>query len=603
MFGHDGSSMRYSPLDQVNTQNVQNLTIAWTYHLNTTGPQPTKSGPASRGGGRHSSEATPIVVGDMLYMPTPYGTIVALQPETGTEIWTYKLDHGHPDARGVAYWGGDGSTPASVLFGTSDGRLMSLNAKTGKLTAGFGTDGTVNLKADADNGFHDAQYDMSSPPTVYKDLVFTGGAVQESPGRGPSGDIRAWDVHTGKMVWRFHSVPRPGETGNNTWADESWKDRSGTNVWGLMSVDVKRGLLFLPFGSATYDFYGADRVGENLFGNSLVALNAETGKLVWYFQVVHHDLFDYDLESAPVLMDIKKEGKTIPVVAVTEKNGLLFILDRRNGAPVFGVEERPVPASDVPGEQAWPTQPFPVKPVPLGKNSFSPDEIATVTPEQKRVCEDLFASAGGMVGGGPFTPFGLKMTIEMPGTIGVSNWPGMSADPKLGYLFINTSNLADVGQMVKQHPGSDPPYERASPWGEYARFWNNERFWPCQQPPWGELWAINANTGDVAWKIPFGTIPELDEKGIHGTGSLNFGGPITTAGGLLFIAASNDQLFHAYDVRNGKLLWQTQLPTGSYTVPMTYKGKNGKQYVLAVATGGSFYDTTAGDSVIAYSLP
>ncbi len=595
--------MRYSPLDQVNTHNVQNLSTAWTYHLNRSGPQPTKYGTVSSGGGRHSSEATPIVVDDTMYMPTPYGTIVALHPETGKEIWTYTMDRGHPAGRGVAYWGGDNKTPASILFGTSDGRLISLNAKTGKLTAAFGTDGIVDLKADADNGYHVAQYDMSSPPTVYKNLVFTGGAVQESPGRGASGDIRAWDVHTGKMVWRFHSVPHPGETGNDTWPDDSWKDRSGTNVWGLMSVDAKRGLLFLPFGSPTYDFYAPDRKGAGLFGNCLVALNAETGKLVWYYQVVHHDLFDYDLESAPVLLDINKDGNTIPAVAVTEKNGLLFILDRRNGTPVFGVEERPVPGSDVPGEQPWPTQPFPVKPVPLGKNSFSPDEIATVTPEQKKYCEDLLASAGGMVGGGPFTPFGLKMTIEMPGTIGVSNWPGMSADPKLGYLFVNTVNLADVGQMVKQHPGSDPLYERTSPWGQYARFWNNDKFWPCQQPPWGELWAINANTGDVAWKIPFGTVPELDAKGIHGTGSLNFGGPITTAGGLLFIAASNDHLFHAYDASNGKLLWQTELPAGSYTVPMTYKGKNGKQYVVLVATGGSFYDTTAGDSVVAYALP
>lgn len=603
MFGHDGSSMRHSDLDQVNTHNVQSLKLAWTYHLDTSGPRPTQYGPVSRGGGRHSSEATPIEVGDMLYMPTPYGTIVALQPETGKEIWTYKLDHGRPDGRGVSYWSGDSRTPASILFGTSDGKLISLNALTGEPTAGFGTNGCVNLKISADNGYHDAQYDVSSPPSVYKDLVITGAEVQESPGRGASGDIRAWDVHTGKMVWRFHSVPHPGETGNNTWPGESWKDRSGTNVWGLMSVDVKRGLLFLPFGSPSYDFYATDRKGKGLFGDSLVALNADTGKLVWYFQVVHHDIFDYDLESAPVLMDIKKGGKTIPAVAITEKNGLLFILDRRNGTPVFGVQERPVPASDVPGEQTWPTQPFPIKPAPLGKMSFSPDDIATVTPEQKKVCEDLFHSAGGMAGGGPFTPFGLKMTIEMPGTIGVSNWPGMSADPKLGYLFINTVNLADVGQMVKQHPGSDPLYERASPWGDYARFWNNDKFWPCQQPPWGQLWAINANTGDVAWKIPFGTIPELDAKGIHGTGSLNFGGSITTAGGLLFIAASTDHFFHAYDVRNGKLLWQIELPAGSYTVPMTYQGKDGKQYVVIVATGGSYYDPTAGDSVVAYALP
>ena len=343
--------------------------------------------------------------------------------------------------------------------------------------------------------------------------------------------------------------------------------------------------------------------GKNLFGNAIVALHADTGKLAWYYQTVHHDIFDYDLESAPVLMDIKKGETKIPAVAVLGKNGLLFILDRRDGTPVFGVEERPVPASLAPNEEPWPTQPFPLKPEPLGRMSFHPDEIATVTPEQKKYCEDLLATEGGMENRGPYTPFGLKLTIQLPGTIGAANWPGMSYDPKLGYLFVNTNNLADVGKLVKNPEGTDPPYERHSPWGDYARFWNNDKFWPCQQPPWGQLWAINANTGEVAWKIPFGTIPELDAKGVHGTGSLNFGGSIATAGGLVFIAATNDHLFHAFDAKTGKLLWQTTLESGSYTTPMTYEAKSGKQYVVLVATGGSFFDMTAGDSVFAFALP
>ncbi len=603
MYGHDDGSTRHSPLDQVNTGNVQNLTLAWTYHLKRNGPRPQTSGPASRGGGRRSSQATPIVVNDVMYLPTPYATIVALQPETGEEIWTYKLEKGRPAPRGVSYWPGDKTTPPSIVFGTTDGRLVSLDAKTGKPTTGFGIDGSIDLKADVNNGFPNAQYDVSSTPTIFKNLAITGAAVQELPSQGASGDIRAWDVHTGKLVWRFHSVARPGEVGHDTWPENGWEKRSGTNVWGFMSVDVKRGLVFLPFGSPSYDFYGADRKGQDLFGNAIVALHADTGKLAWYFQTIHHDVFDYDLESAPVLLDIKKGKEKIPAVVVMGKSGLMFILDRRNGKPVFGVEERPVPASKVPGEVLSPTQPFPLKPEPLGRNSFRPDEIATVTPEQKKVCEDLFATQGGMESGGPFTPFDLKLTIQFPGTIGVSNWPGMSADPKLGYIFVNTNNLADVGQLIKHPEGSDPLYERKSPWGDYARFWNNDKFWPCQQPPWGELWAINANTGDVAWKIPFGTIAELDEKGVHNTGSLNFGGSITTAGGLLFIAATNDQYFHAYESKTGKLLWQTKLETGSYTTPMTYQGRNGKQYVLTVATGGSFFDTGSGDSVFAYALP
>jgi len=603
MYGHDAASTRYSPLKQISTQNVQRLTPAWTYHMKKTGPRPTAAGAAGRGGGRRSSQATPIVVNGVMYLPTPYGTVIALDPETGTEVWTFKMDHGRPAGRGVSYWPGDKQTPASILFGTSDGRLFSLNAETGKPTAGFGVDGTVDIKSDVLNGFPHAQFDITSPVTIYKDLVITGGQVQESPGTGASGDPRAWDVHTGKLVWRFHSVPHPGETGSDTWEGDSWKNRSGTNVWGFMSVDQERGLLFLPFGSPAFDFYGADRKGRNLFGNSLVALNADTGKLAWYFQVVHHDTWDYDLESAPVLMDVVHRGTKIPAVAVISKNALMFILDRRTGDPIYGVEERPVPPSEIPGEFSWPTQPFPLKPPPLGRNSFSADEIATVTPEQKKFCSDLMATEGGMKSGGPYVHYGPKLTIVFPGTLGTTNWPGMSFNPDLGYLFVNTVDIADVGKIVKGDENAETPYERVSPWGTYARFWNNDKFWPCQQPPWGQLWAINVNTGEVAWKEPFGVVEELDAKGVHGTGTLNFGGSITTAGGLLFIAATNDQRFRAFEAATGKELWSTRLETGSYTVPMTYEGKKGKQYVVVVDTGGSFYDTTAGDSVIAFALP
>jgi quinoprotein glucose dehydrogenase len=543
------------------------------------------------------------MVNGKLYMPTPYGTVIALDPVTGVEAWSFKLDHGRPAGRGVAYWHGDQQTAPSILFGTSDGRLLSLNAETGKATAGFGVNGAIDIKTDVLNGFPNAQFDVTSPVTIYKDLAIVGGQIQESPGTGASGDPRAWDVHSGKLVWRFHSVPHPGEVGNETWEGDSWKNRSGTNVWGLMSVDVERGLLYIPFGSPAFDFYAADRKGKNLFGNSLVALHADTGTLAWYFQVVHHDTWDYDLESAPVLMDVVQAGKTIPALGITSKNGLLFILDRRDGNPVYGVEERPVPVSEVPGEPGWPTQPFPLKPPPLGRHSFSPDEIADVTPEQKKFCTDLLATEGGMKSGGPYTHYGPKLTIVFPGTLGTTNWPGMSFNPELGYLFVNTVDIADVGKIVKAADGADPAYERTSPWGMYARFWNNDKFWPCQQPPWGQLWAINVNTGEVAWKEPFGIVEELDAKGIHGTGTLNFGGSIATAGGLLFIAATNDQRFRAFEAATGKELWSTKLETGSYTIPMTYEGRNGKQYVVIVASGGSFYDTSAGDSVIAFALP
>jgi quinoprotein glucose dehydrogenase len=370
-----------------------------------------------------------------------------------------------------------------------------------------------------------------------------------------------------------------------------------------MSVDLERGLIFFPFGSPSYDFYAADRKGKNLFGNSLVAVNADTGKLAWYFQVVHHDVWDYDLESSPVLMEVVQGSTKIPAVAIIGKNGLMFILDRRDGRPIYGVEERPAPANALSGDVSWPTQPFPLKPPPLGRNSFNPDEIASVTPEQKKFCTDLLATEGGMQSGGPYTHYGSKLTIVFPGTLGTTNWPGMSFNPTLGYLFVNTVDIADVGKLTKAAEGADPAYERTSPWGFYARFWNNDKFWPCQQPPWGQLWAINVNTGEVAWKVPFGVIEELDARGVHGTGTLNFGGSISTAGGLLFIAATNDQRFRAFEAATGKVLWENKLETGAYVTPMTFQGKNGKQYVVIVASGGSFYDTTAGDSVLAFALP
>jgi glucose dehydrogenase len=603
MYGHDPGSMRFSPLDQVNTQNVQHLTRAWTYHLKPDAPAtPPAAGAPARVSRARSSEATPIVVNGTMYLPTPYGTVVALDPETGTELWTFKLDKGRPATRGVGYWPGDKQSPAAIIFGTTDGRMMSLNAATGKLSTGFGDGGIVNLKPGISNGLADTRYGVSSPPTIFKNLVIFGAQLQESPELGPSGDIRAWDAHTGKLAWTFHTVPHPGEPGNETWAGDSWKNRSGANVWGLASFDPQLGLIYLPIGCATYDYYGGDRMGKNLYGNSIVALHAETGKLAWYFQAVHHDITDYDLESAPLLMDVTRKGGKTPAVAVISKTGLMFILDRRDGKPIYGVEERPVPPSEIPGEQRWPTEPFPVKPQPLARNTFDPSELATVTPEHEAFCKKMMATEDGMVGSQAFSAFGKKLTVLFPGTIGASSWPGISYDPKLGYLFVNTSDLADVAK-VAAFPGADPPYQRTSPWGIYARFWDENKYWPCQKPPWGQLWAINANTGDVAWKIPFGTVPELDAAGIHNTGSLNYGGSIATAGGLLFIGATNDRYFHAYDAATGKLLWQDQLEAGSYVVPITYKGKSGKQYILTMATGGSFYDHITGDAVVAFALP
>jgi quinoprotein glucose dehydrogenase len=619
-YGHDPASTRHTPLTQVTGKNVANLTRAWTYHMMVAAPAGPaaaqgeapaaapvggrggaggRGGSGGRGGGggrARGSEASPIVVDGIMYLPTPYNRVVALQPETGKELWNYEIPAASASTRGVEYWAGDGQSPASIFFGTTDGRLVGLNAKTGKLIPGFGTEGSVNMKAGIDNGFSTGNFSLSSPPKIYKNLIITGARVQESPSLGFSGDTRAWDAHTGKLVWQFHSVPRPGEAGSDTWKGDDWVNRSGTNVWGLISVDTQLGLVYLPYGSASYDFYGGDREGANLFGNTLVALDAATGKLKWYFQTVHHDTWDYDLEAAPILFEMTRNNAKVPALAVTSKTGLVFILDRRTGKPLYDVEERPVPSSEVPGEHAWPTEPFPVKPAPLSRMSFKADEIAKVTPEHEKFCRELLESDGGMAFGGPFNRYGMKTTINFPGTLGATNWHGGSYDPTLGYLFYNTLDLADTGKMVKNASGT---YVRNG----FARFWNSENYWPCQAPPWGEMVAINVNTGDYAWRVPLGVVEELEAKGVHNTGTMNMGGSLSTAGGLVFIGATNDRRFRAFDSKTGKILWEVQLEAGAYASPVAYQGKDGKEYIVIVAAGGGYYDRQTGDSVIAFALP
>jgi glucose dehydrogenase len=613
-YGHDPGSQRHSPLEQINTTNVPKLQRAWTYHLTVEAPvgaaaaqgelpaNAARPPVAGRAGGRfgagrpRTSEASPIVVGGILYMPSPYNRVVALEPETGKEIWHYELQGANASTRGLEYWSGDAASPPSIFFGTTDGRLIALNAKTGSLIPGFGNEGVVNMKAGIDNGFPSGNFSLSSPPKVFKNLVITGARVQESPSLGFAGDTRAWDAHTGKLVWQFHSIPRPGEPGSDSWKRDSWQKRSGANVWGLISLDPELGLVYLPYGSPTYDFYGADREGANIYGDSLVALDAETGKVMWHFQTVHHDIWDYDLEAPPILFDVARNSSKIPAVGFTSKTGLVFILDRRNGKPIYDVEERPIAQSEVPGEHTWPTEPFPLKPAPLSRMTFKPEDLAKVTPEHEAFCRALLEKDGGMAYGGPFNPYGLKATINFPGTLGATNWHGGSYDPALGYLFYNTLDLADVGQLSQSSAGG---YTRNG----YGRFWDQSKYWPCQAPPWGEMVAINVNTGEYAWRVPLGVVEELEAKGVKNTGAMNMGGSVSTAGGLVFIAATNDRRFRAFEAKTGKVLWETQLEAGGYASPITYQGKDGKQYVVIVATGGGYYDSKTGDSVVAFALP
>jgi quinoprotein glucose dehydrogenase len=596
-YGGDAGGTRFSPLQQINRTNVGSLTGAWTYHM----------GEVDRGGhetDRHQVapfESTPLVIDGALYFSTPSNRVIALDAENGKEIWQFDPQAGHSGERqffqhrGVAYWQSKDGSDRRILFGTFDGRLMALDANNGKPCRDFGKDGTVNLRAGVADAFPGAEYSVTSPPAIYQDLVITGAAVPEYPSKGPGGVVRAFDVRSGKLVWTFHTIPQPGEPGHETWQEDAWRSRTGANVWSVMSVDTERGLIFLPIGSASYDFYGADRKGMDLFANSLVALEAATGKLHWHFQMVHHDIWDYDMPAQPVLITVRRDGREIPAVAQVTKMGFVFILDRLTGKPLFPVEERGVPESDVPGEAAWPTQPFPLKPPPLVRQTFSEADVSEATKESHEYCAELFHS---LKTRGMYTPYGVTQTLVMPGTLGGGNWSGASFDETSGYLFVNANELGAVGAMLPQADGAPEKYRRGSKDGEYARFWDQNQ-WPCQKPPWGTLNAVDVNKGEIAWKVPLGSVDGLKVK----TGTPNLGGSMVTAGGLVFIGATMDSRFRAFDAKTGEQLWVTKLKASAHATPVTYLGKKtGRQFVVIAAGGGGYFKGEASDTLAAFAL-
>jgi glucose dehydrogenase len=605
-YGHDPGGMRFSPLEQINTSNIQLLQRAWTYVI-----------PPTPNGGITAFEATPLMVRGVLYFTTSTSQAIAVDAETGKQIWVFDPDPKESGtrrpnpSRGAAYWEGQSSVTCGpgkseldkrLFYITEDARLFALDPRSGRPCQGFGDAGSINLRIGVADKFPRAQYNSTSPPAIYKGLVITGSQVQENPSKGPSGDVRAFDVRTGKLAWRFHTVPRVDEVGHETWQDDSWQDRSGTNVWSVMSVDTERGMVFLPIGSPSYDFYAADRKGAGLFGNSIVALDAATGKLRWHFQMVHHDIWDYDACAPPNLITVRRDGKEIPAVAEVTKMGFVFVLDRLSGKPLFPVEERPVSQSPVPGEATWPTQPFPIESMQLARTSVTLDDITNVTPESRKYCLDNFAES---LPGGIFNPWGLeKLTVEIPGTLGGGNWSGVSFDPALDYLFVNVSEVGAVGLMQPQPPGSPEAYLRSSKWGNYARFWDDHHY-PCQKPPWGDLNAIDLQTGKLAWKVPLGVMDDLEARGVPKTGTYNLGGSIATAGGLIFIGATVDHRLRAFEANTGKELWVDQLESNAHATPMTYMGvKSGKQFVVvAVGPGGYFNpDSSAPTVLAAYAL-
>lgn len=589
-YGRDEGGDRYSPLAEINTTNVERLKLAWQYGIDKTGAAATTASGAPRL--IAATEAVPIVVGNVLFTPTVQHTIVALEADTGAEIWKYNLGKVSATLRGVSYWPGDAQNPPEILAGTSDGMLIALNASTGKLVPAFGNEGVVNLRAGVADKYPKMPYHMSSPGAVYKNLIITGSQGQEDNPDGPAQDLRAWDVRTGKLVWTFHPLPHPGEAGYETWPKDAWEHVGSPANWGLITVDTARGLIFVPFGQPAPQYYGAIRAGQNLYSSSIVALNAETGTVKWYFQITHHDVWDLDAEAAPALIDVVQDGKKIPALVAVSKASLMFFLDRDTGKSIYPVEERPVPKSDVPGEQTWPTQPFPVKPPPLARLSITADDIFTGEPEHEKFCRDLVEKMGGVHNYGPYTPYSSQeYRIIFSGQQGGPNYGGVAVDPALGYVFVNTRDVAGLGRLDKSSSAEDVvAYRRSTPLeggrgSFYSRFWDPANQWPCQKTPWAHLMAVNANTGDIAWNVPLGIDDRLEAKGIHNAGAFGQGGSIATAGGLLFIAGTNDSRFRSFESKTGKLLWETKLDTEGHTNPMTYLGANGKQYVVIVSSG------------------
>jgi quinoprotein glucose dehydrogenase len=591
-YGGNPEGTRFSPLTQINRSNVGQLKVAWQFV-----PDSIRS--------ENRFQAQPIVVDGILYTVTPANTVVALDGATGRVKWTARS--GSPTTvRGVSYWN-NGKDPPRLLV--AFGRFIyAIDVASGKEYLDFGVGGYIDLHRDLGRDTAQQSVSLTTPGVIYRDLYIVGGRTSESL-PASYGDIRAYDVRTGRLRWTFHTIPRPGEFGYNTWPKNAWKYTGGANNWAGMAVDVKRGLVYVPTGSASADFYGANRVGDNLFANTLLALDANTGKRVWHFQGVKHDIWDRDFPSPPTLVTVVRNGKLIDAVSQTTKHGFVFVLDRTNGKPLFPIEYRRVPASTVEGEVTSRTQPFPLKPAPFARQRLTEDMLTHRTPLVHQWALEQFRT---LRSGGLFLPFAVgKETVVFPGFDGGAEWGGSAFDPSTGVLYVNSNDIAWTTSMRRSRPdaekaaaGPSSPYELKYNFTGYNKWYDPDGY-PAVAPPWGTLNAINLNSGEYAWKIPLGEYPELAAQGVKDTGTENYGGPIVTAGGLVFIGATNyDRKFRAFDKDTGKLLWETMMPNSGNATPITYE-VNGKQFVVIAAFGGYAGNRPkpSGGAFIAYSLP
>ena len=675
--GGDPGNGRYSPLAQIDRGNVARLRVAWSWH----------SGDLPEG---HSEiQATPIVVDGVMYTTTPALAVVALGADSGTLRWRFDPFRGRARElhanRGVSYW--ESGRDRRIFF-TAGSRLWSLDARTGKPVATFGNHGWVDLRAGLGRDVSGTQVIATTPGAIYRDLLIQGTRVGEGEGSAP-GFVRAYDVRTGKIRWTFHTIPRPGETGHETWPDGAWKSAGGANSWAGMSVDAARGIVYVPTGSATPDFYGGARVGADLFANTLLALDAATGARRWHFQTVHHDLWDRDLPAPPNLVTVMRSGVPLDAVAQITKTGFVFLFDRETGAPLFPIEERPVPASDLDGEQTWPTQPIPLKPAPFARQSLGESDLTDRTPDAHAAVLARFRT---LRHGELFTPPSREGTVIFPGFDGGGEWGGAAIDRGSAVMYVNASDVpwiaamrdvrrtearvadgsastrttgaevyatycaachrpdlrgdgdrvpslagvarrltaAQMRQVIEHGRNFMPPFPSLSesekraviaylrgrpatvvtastkpaPRGAPYEFVGYERWkdpdgYPAVKPPWGTLSAIDLNTGEYRWRIPLGNHPELGAS--TPTGTEQYGGPIVTAGGLVFIAATEDAKIRAFDKDSGALLWEASLPAPGYATPSTYM-VNGKQYVV-IAAGGGKLGSARSDAYVAFALP
>jgi quinoprotein glucose dehydrogenase len=534
----------------------------------------------------------------VLYVSTPYNRVVALNAETGAELWSYDpkaYEDGQPANgtgfvhRGVAAWRDSRAGGKLRIFMNSRYRLIALDAASGQPVDGFNDRGVVDLSQGLVWAVNKKHYSNTSPPTVYKDLVILGNGVGDRLvyKNDPPGDVRAFDARTGRQVWTFHTIPQPGELGNDTWQNGSWKFTGHTNVWAPMTLDAARGLVYLPVSTPSNDFFGGRRPGANLFADSLVCLDANTGVRKWHYQIIHHGLWDYDNPSPPNLVTIHVDGRTIDAVVQLTKQGFAYVFDRVSGKPVWPIEERPVPTSDVAGEHAWPTQPFPTKPPAFTDQGVTLDDAFDLTPELKKAAQ---AELQKYRLGPLFTPPSARGTVQRPGIIGGSNWGGAAFDAESGYLYIKTTNqphILRVGTPDNTRPGEvDAEYTRVG--DTNAEMMNGI---PLLKPPYGHLVAIDLNRGTIAWRVPFGDTPSLRRHpALQGValperlGVAGAPGVLATKGGLLF-AGGGDLAFHAVDMRTGAELWHAALPRRANGTPMTYRARNGRQYIV-MATGG-----------------